>query len=117
MIRKYAQSKRSEHVAILCNCNMFRGHAYANFERGQVLPEIGGLCPRQDQRHAVELERMDHHQIVGVAEIFNGQTASIDQPAVASLGLREPANSVGIEGGIVGVAEAEFSAPGHVAEL
>src|SRR5690242_16170246 len=96
---------------------MFRGHAYANFERGQVLPEIGGFCPRQYQRHAVELERMDHHQIVGVAEIFNGQTVSIDEPAVASLDFRELADAIGIEGGIVGVAETEFSESGHVAEL
>src|SRR5690348_3597241 len=65
----------------------------------------------------MELERMDHHQIVGVAEIFNGQTVSVDQSAVASLDLRELADAVGIDAGIVGIAEAEFSSSGHVAEL
>src|SRR5690242_21962884 len=73
----------------------FASHAYANFERGQVLPDISGLCPRQNQRHPMEFELMDHHQIAGVAEIFNGQTVAIDQPAVASLDLRELADAVG----------------------
>src|SRR6185437_6807577 len=39
----------------------FGCHAYAKFERGQVVPDVLRLRARQDQRHAMQLERMDHH--------------------------------------------------------
>src|SRR5690349_2873251 len=53
-------------------------HANANFERGQVMPDVGGLFARDDQRRAVQFERMDHHQVVMVAEILDRQPVGVD---------------------------------------
>jgi hypothetical protein len=60
-----------------------RGDADANFEGGQVMPDIGRFCARQYQRGSVEVESVDHHQIVIEAEIFNREPFGVDQMAVA----------------------------------
>ena len=38
-----------------------------------------GFSPRQHERCAIEVERVDHHEIVVMAEILNGQSVGIDQ--------------------------------------
>ena len=65
------------------------GHPHAGLESGQVMPDIGGRLPWRHQRAAVQIERMDHHQIVGQSEILDGQSLRIDQAPVARSHLGE----------------------------
>src|SRR5579864_8719559 len=55
----------------------FGGEPDARLERGQIPPDISRPLTWQHERPAVEIERMNHHQIVVVAEIFNGQSVGI----------------------------------------
>ena len=93
------------------------GHAYASLEGGQVMPEIRGRLSWRYQRAAVQLERMNHHQIVAQSEILDGQAVSIGQAAILPFYCGEFAHAVGVERGIVAVAQAEFSASRHIAEF
>ena len=86
-------------------------------KRGQVMPEIGGRLPWRHQRAAVQLERMNHHQIVAQSEILDGQAVGIDQAAILLFYCGEFAHAVGVERRIVAIAQAEFSASRHVAEF
>ena len=47
------------------------------------MPDIRGRLPWRHQRAAVQIERMNHHEIVAQAEILDGQSVSVDQAAVA----------------------------------
>ena len=91
----------------------FGGHAHAGLECGQVVPEVGGRLPWRHQRAAVQIERMNHHQIVGQSEILDGQAVRIDQAAILRVHCGEFAHAVGVERRIVAIAEAEFSASRH----
>ena len=46
------------------------------------MPEIGRHLLRHDQRATVDIEGMDHHQIIGEGEIFNRQSVAVDEPAI-----------------------------------
>src|SRR5580704_7848830 len=89
----------------------------ANFERGQVVPDVDRLFAWQNQRCAMEVERVDHHEIVVLAEIFNGQPVGIDQAARPCGDFRRTPHTIGIERGIVRIAQTKFPARGHVAEF
>ena len=55
-----------------------------------------GACARRHQRAAVQIERVDHHQIVGQAEILHRQSLRVDQAAVGrGLHLGEAAHAIG----------------------
>src|ERR1700754_1360533 len=58
---------------------LFGGEADACLESCEVVPDVRRPCLRQDQRRAVQVERMDHHQIIRQAEILNGQFVAVDQ--------------------------------------
>ena len=61
----------------------FGGEMQARLERGQIMPDIGGRLARRHQRAAVEIERMDHHQIIAQAEILDDEPLRIGQDPVA----------------------------------
>ena len=66
----------------------------------------------------MQIERVDHHEIIGQAEILHGEPIAIDQAAAG--GFRyffKSRHPLGIDGGIVTVGETELAATGHVAEL
>ena len=66
----------------------------------------------------MQIERVDHHEIVGQSEILDRQSIVVDQMAAAGFRDRKGSrNPLGIDGGIVAVGEAELAAPGHVAEF
>src|SRR5215475_9028715 len=62
----------------------FGGEADACFERGEVVPDVRRSCLRQHQRRAVQVERMDHHQIIRQAEILNGQSVAVEQTCIGT---------------------------------
>src|SRR5580692_6695907 len=48
------------------------GEAHAGLEGGQIMPDIRRRLRWRHQRATVQIERMDHHQIVGQSEILDG---------------------------------------------
>ena len=46
------------------------------------MPDIRGRLRWRYQRAAVEIERMDHHQIISQSEILDGQPQRIDQASI-----------------------------------
>ena len=58
------------------------GDADADLERGEIVPDVVGPFARQHQRRAMQIERMDHHQVVGVAEILDRQSVGINETAI-----------------------------------
>ena len=66
----------------------------------------------------MQVERVDHHQVIGQSEILDRQAVSVDQMAATGFRDRkESRNPLGIARGIVAVGEAELAAPCHVAEF
>ena len=59
----------------------------------------------------MQIERVDHHEIIGQAEILHSEPIAIDQVAAGEFrhleGSRHP---LGIDGGIVAVGEAALAA-------
>ena len=59
----------------------------------------------------MQIERVDHHEIIGQAEILHGEPIAIDQVAAGEFrhleGSRHP---LGIDGGIVAVGKTELAA-------
>ena len=47
------------------------------------MPDVGGLRTLRHQRAAMQLERVNHHQIVAQSKILHRQSGGIDQAAVA----------------------------------
>ena len=91
-------------------------HAHAGLERAQVL-HVRWILPWLDQRAAVQIERMNHHQVVAQPEILDRQALRVDQASVARGHLGELTHAIGIAGGIVGVSQAELAAPNYITEF
>src|SRR5277367_645838 len=81
-----------------------RRHGDADLERGQVVPDVDRLLARQHEWRAIEIERVDHHEIVGMAEIFNGQPVGIDEVPSLRRDFRNTPDTIGIDCGIIGIA-------------
>src|ERR1700726_3282836 len=95
----------------------FRREPHAGLERDQIMPHIGRRVGRYHQRTTVNVERVNHHQIIDQAEILNGQPLGVDQAPVAGNDVAIPADPVGIEARVVAIAETELGPSRHVAEL
>src|SRR3984957_17680928 len=111
------RSMRLRGEAMLSGSEPRRRQGDANLERGQVVPDVDGLFARQHQRCAMKIERVDHHEIVVLSEIFNGQPVGIDQAAGPCRDFRGTPHTIDIERGVVGIAQTKFPARGHVAEF
>ena len=59
----------------------------AGLERGEIVPDIRRPLPRRHQSSTMQIERVDHHEIVGQAEIFHRQSVIVDQ--MAASGFRD----------------------------
>ena len=66
----------------------------------------------------MQIERVDHHEIVGQAEIFHRQSVAVDQMAGRGFGhVMDPLYALNIDCGVVAVGQTELAAAGHVAEF
>ena len=79
---------------------------------------IGGRLPRRHQSSTVQIERVDHHQIVGQPKSSTvSPSSSIKRPSADLVTAPNRLTRSAIDGGIVAVGEAELAAAGHVAEF
>ena len=60
---------------------------------------------------------MNHHEIVGEAEILDGEAVFVGEVAVVVVNCGHAAHAIHVGGGVVAVAEAQFAMTGHEAEL
>ena len=82
------------------------------------MPDIQRPLLRRHQFSTMQIERVDHHEIIKQSEILDRQSVMVDQMAATGFRDRKGSrNPLGIASGIVAVGEAELAAPGHVAEF
>ena len=78
---------------------MLRGQTHARLERGQIVPDVFGRLSRYEQWAAMQIERVDHHEIVGEAEVFNVEFFRVDHVVAVTLNGGKPRDAVGISAG------------------
>src|ERR1700722_5618983 len=60
-------------------CETLRCQPHAGLERRQIVPDIRRRLPRRDQRAAMQVERVNHHQIIRKTKILDRQSLGVGE--------------------------------------
>src|SRR5882757_3778926 len=96
----------------------FRHKAHTRLKRGEIMPDIRRCPSRHHERVTMQIERVDHHQIIRQAEILHRESVAIDQ--LTASGFRQfviSRDAFGIGRRIIAVGEQQLAAAGHIAEF